>query len=76
MCQLRIRNPMDPIDFICCTFGADTEMEVLNTTELLREEEDAEFLLKGPREQILYRFRVDERRCYKHADRHQLLEKC
>lgn len=44
MHQLRIRDPMDLNDFICCTAEADTEMEALTATALLSEEADAGFL--------------------------------
>lgn len=44
MHQLRIRDPMDLDDFVCCTAEADTEMEALTATALLSEEADAGFL--------------------------------
>ena len=42
--QLRIRDLMDPKDFIWCTADANKEMEALTATALLGEDADAGFL--------------------------------
>nr|CCA19907.1 hypothetical protein TRIADDRAFT_5525 [Albugo laibachii Nc14] len=44
MHQLRIRDPMDLNDFICCAAEADTEMDARTATALLSEEANAGFL--------------------------------
>ena len=44
MLQLRIRDPMDMSNFICCIAKVDTEMEALTATSLLGEDADAGFL--------------------------------
>lgn len=44
MQQLRVRDPMHLNNFICCVSVNDTEMEMLNATDLHSEDADAEFL--------------------------------
>ena len=45
MCQLRIGDPMDFNDSICCTAKTDTETEALSAIALISKEVDAGFVI-------------------------------